>query len=136
MNSGEELVTAAKAARSQDHLEAAAILYTHAAGLAREAGNLLAYAHRLRHAADLHQERGCDADAAPLYAEALAVYRADPATPVLDLANLLRPLAMLKERAGERAEAAALWTEAKALYEKAGVEAGVKESERRRAALG
>lgn len=127
MDSGGELVAAAKAARREGEAEAAASLYLHAAGHARREGDRLACAHRLRHAGDILREAGRDAEAAPLYAEALALYRADPATPALDLANLLRPLALLKERAGARIEAAALWAEAKRLYEAAGVEAGAKE---------
>lgn len=131
MDEGEELVAGAKVARSEGDIDRAAILYTRAAGHAREGGDMLAYAHRLRHAGDLWQEAGKDADAAALYAEALAVYRDHPATPALDLANLLRPLAILKEKSGASGEAAAYWAETKAIYEHAGIEAGVRESERR-----
>jgi tetratricopeptide (TPR) repeat protein len=104
--------------------------------VARQQGNRLVLAHRLRHIGDIHQDAGRYAEAAPFYAEALALYRADPNPPPLDLANMLRPLAMLKEKAGDRAGAAALWAEAGALYGAAGVADGARESERRRALLG
>lgn len=131
MDPGDELVAGAKAARSRGDSGHAALFYINAAAVARDQGDLLAYAHRLRHAGELLLEDGKDADAAPLLADALAVYRAARETPPLDLANLLRPYAMLKEKAGERAEAIAFWTEARDLYEAAGVGAGVLECTRR-----
>jgi hypothetical protein len=131
-----ELVVAAAAARREGRSGDAVDLYARAAEEARGQGDSLVLAHRLRHIGDIHQDAGRDAEAAPFYAEALALYRSRPDTPALDLANLLRPLAMLKEKAGDRAEAAALWAEAAALYEAAGVEIGAKESARRLAALG
>ena len=94
-----------------------------------------ARAHRLRHAGDIHQDEGRDDLAAPLYEEALALYRGRPDTSALDLANLLRPLAMLREKAGAREEAAVHWAEAAALYEAAGVDIGAKECARRLSAL-
>lgn len=75
------------------------------------------------------------AEAASCYAEALALYRAGGATQPLELANTLRGLALVHEARGEGEEAAHLWREARDLYSRAGVAAGVAESERRLAAL-
>jgi hypothetical protein len=132
---GKALASRAKAVRDEGRMEAALDLYARAAVHARREGDALALAHRLRHIGDIHQDAGHDAEAAPFYAEALAVYRDNPATPALDLANLLRPMTMLKEKAGVPADAAALWAEAKTLYEVAGVEEGARESGRRLARL-
>ena len=134
MADGAGLVMAAKAARHEGRLDEAISLYRDAADEARRQGDALVLAHRLRHIGDIFQDVGRDGEAAPFYAEALSLYRGAE-TPVLDLANLLRPLAMLKEKEGDRDGARACWTEAKALYEAAGVEAGVRESARRLAAL-
>ncbi len=130
-----ELVIAAAAARNEGRSDEAIELYARAAGQARLQGDALVLAHRLRHIGDIHQDAGRDAEAAPFYDEALALYRSRADAPVLDLANLLRPLAMLKEKAGDRAEAKTLWAEAATLYETAGVEIGAKESARRLALL-
>jgi tetratricopeptide (TPR) repeat protein len=132
---GRELAARAKAARAEGRTDEALDLYARAAEHARRQGDVLALAHRLRHLGDIHHDAGRDAEAATLYDEALALYRGRPDTPALDLANLLRPLALQKEKAGARGEAAMLWAEAKSLYEEAGVEAGVRESDRRLARL-
>jgi tetratricopeptide (TPR) repeat protein len=134
-DAGKALAAQGKAARDEDRIDAALELYGQAAAHARQQGDTLTLAHRLRHIGDIHQDAGRDAEAAPYYDEALALYRSRPDAPVLDLANMLRPLAMLKEKAGARAEAAALWAEAAALYAEAGVEIGARESARRLAAL-
>lgn len=135
MQDRSELVIAAAAARQDGRVEEAIELYARAAEQARRQGDSLVLAHRLRHIGDILQDARRDADAAPYYAEALALYRSRPDAPILDLANMLRPLAILKEKAGARAEAAALWAEAGPLYEAAGVEPGAKESARRLALL-
>jgi tetratricopeptide (TPR) repeat protein len=135
IDEGREIGAAAKLARDEGRIEDALAGYARAAEVARQQGNSLVLAHRLRHIGDIHQDAGRDAEAAPFYAEALALYREDPNPPPLDLANMLRPLAMLKEKAGDPAGAAALWAEAGALYAAAGVADGAKESERRLAAL-
>lgn len=132
---GARLVAEARAAREAGRSEEALDLYIQAAAAALAAGDPLARAHRLRHVGDIHREAGRDDEALSLYSEALAIYRRCPDRSALDLANLLRPLAMLREKAGERQAAAALWAEARALYEEAGVEAGVRESAGRLAAL-
>jgi hypothetical protein len=74
-------------------------------------------------------------EAAPCYAEALEIYRANQATPPLDLANTLRGYALLRGEMGCREEAKLLWIEAGQLYTAAEVQAGVDESERQVALL-
>jgi tetratricopeptide (TPR) repeat protein len=132
---GRALAIRASAARGEGRIAEALALYAQAAEHARENGDTLAVAHRLRHLGDILQDAGRDAEALPYYDEALALYRSRPDRRGLDLANALRPLALLKEKAGARAEAAALWAEAGALYAAAGVDAGAKESARRLALL-
>lgn len=101
--------------------------YEEALELAHEFGNPELLAHSLRHLADACAESGLDQRAAPLYAQAIDLYRAHNSTASLDFANALRPAAALCERAGELKQAAAHWREAHALYEQAGIEAGVAE---------
>jgi tetratricopeptide (TPR) repeat protein len=136
MNDPNALVIAGSVARQEGRIDEAIDLFTRAAEDARRQGDVLVLAHRLRHIGDIQQDAGRDAEAAPYYDEALALYRSRPDPPVLDLANMLRPLAMLKEKTGDRAGAKALWAEAATLYEAAGVEIGAKESARRLALLG
>ncbi len=132
---GKKLAVQGSAARNEGRIGIAIELYGQAADHARQQGDMLALAHRLRHIGDILQDAGRDAEARPYYDEALALYRSRPDARVLDLANLLRPLAMLKEKAGDTAEAAALWAEAGSLYAEAGVEVGARESARRLALL-
>jgi tetratricopeptide (TPR) repeat protein len=132
---GKALAIQGSAARNEGRIDVAIALYGLAADHARQQGDMLAVAHRLRHIGDICQDAGRDAEAAPYYEEALALYRGRPDTPVLQLANLLRPLAMLKEKAGDTAEAAALWAEAGSHSGPAGVEVGARESARRLALL-
>lgn len=101
--------------------------YEEALGLAHELGNPELVAHSLRHLADACAESGLDQRAAPLYAEAIGMYRVHDGATALDFANALRPAAALCERAGDLEQAAAHWQEARDLYEQAGVEAGVAE---------
>ena len=73
--------------------------------------------------------------AAPLYREALGLYRANPNPPPLDFANAIRSLAILEGQTGAPADAIALWREAGNLYELTGISEGVAECERRIEAL-
>ena len=83
------------------------------------------------HAADILREQKRQNEAAPLYTEALEIYRKHKDTPPLDLANAIRGFALLKEDVGDRTEALSLWREARDLYELTGIPAGVSESDRR-----
>ncbi len=102
-------------------------LYREAVPCCRRGDDPLALAHTVRHLGDVLRKKGDLGEAASRYAEALALYRARPSPPPLDVANALRPLALLRERLGEGKEARALWREARDLYHQAGVEAGVSE---------
>ncbi|HKR64534.1 MAG TPA: hypothetical protein VJZ00_12450 [Thermoanaerobaculia bacterium] len=97
----------------------------------RESGNTDRLAHAIRHLADMHRRDGELALAEPLYVEALALYRANPATKKLDLANAVRPFAILRGLQGAEEESRQLWTEARDLYAECGIEAGVAEATRR-----
>ncbi|HYX52870.1 MAG TPA: tetratricopeptide repeat protein [Candidatus Limnocylindrales bacterium] len=110
-------------------------LYQEAAELYRGMDQPLRLAHTIRHVGDIHGEMKQFEQAEPFYAEALAIYRAHPEAAKLDLANALRGYALQREGVGESQQAAAMWREAGELYAACGVEAGVKESERRVARL-
>ncbi len=110
--------------------------YEEAAAIYRSANNPLKIAHTVRHIADIRRKKGQLTLAEPCYQEALAIYHAHAETPPLDLANAIRGYALLKEALGETREAIALWEEAGRLYAGMNIEAGVKESKRRVAALG
>jgi tetratricopeptide (TPR) repeat protein len=79
---------------------------------------------------DWHREAGQLSEADRCLTEALALYRARPAPPDLDVANALRPTALLREAQGEGDAARALWIEARTLYHRAGVHPGVEECDR------
>jgi hypothetical protein len=63
------------------------------------------------------------------YEEALAIYRAEPDTPTLELANAIRGYALLLTEGGEKTPAISLWHEAKDLYSAAQIQAGKEECE-------
>jgi len=128
---GRVLVQQAQPERQAGRYAQAIALYGEAAELARREGDILTLAHRLRHIADIHMEDGQIELAAPLYDEALALYRTRDDRRTLDLANTLRPMALLKEAQGQHEAARPFWAEARDLYEQVGVEAGVKECTRR-----
>jgi tetratricopeptide (TPR) repeat protein len=101
--------------------------YEEAVDVCRGIGDPLLLAHTLRHLADLHHDDARDDLAEPLYAEALALYRASDAPP-LDLANALRSLAIIKN-------SEELWEEAFHLYVATNVPPGVAETALRLANL-
>jgi tetratricopeptide (TPR) repeat protein len=117
--------------RNLQDLNTSLKLYRQASRVYRDLGNTLKAAHTMRHAADILREQKRVDEAAPLYTEALEIYRKHNDTPPLDLANAIRGFALLKEGVGDRTEALRLWREARDLYELTGVEAGVLESDRR-----
>jgi len=101
-------------------------LYEQAVALFRSAGDPLRLAHAIRHLGDVYAEQGKPGLAEPCFDEALALYRAHPAPPPLDLANAIRSKALLTDET-------ALWSEAAALYELARVEVGAAEARARAA---
>lgn len=115
--------------------DGALLAYLEAVALLRDCDAPLKLAHTLRHLGDLHRERGDLSDAADCYAEALGLYRANPAASTLDLANAVRSFAVLQDAAGDAAVAEVLWDEARSLYRRAHVPAGVANSASRVALL-
>jgi len=127
---GEALAALGRLRRDERDLDAAAKLYEEAAAIAREQGDLYALAHRLRHIGDIALELGDLVRAEDCYSQAGELFDGLQ-TGQLDRANFLRSRALLKEKQGAKAAAAQLWSEARALYSATGIEAGVKESDRR-----
>lgn len=110
--------------------------YEEAAAIYRTLGEPLRLAHTLRHIGDILQDQGRGRLGEAYTREALEIYRGDARTPPLDLANAIRGLAVIKQELGASGQARALWVEAKHLYASVGVDAGVRESEKRIAELG
>jgi tetratricopeptide (TPR) repeat protein len=101
--------------------------YRHAASIEKGLGDELAWAHTMRHIADMLRERKEYAQAEPIYTDVLEICRGHSAARVLDHANALRGMALLKDAAGTPEEALLMWRAARCLYEQAGVEAGIDE---------
>jgi tetratricopeptide (TPR) repeat protein len=102
---------------------------------ARQLGDPLRLAHRVRHLGDAYHYAGRTALAEPCYVEALSIYRRHEHARPLDLANAIRSLAVLKQEGGAAAEAQRLWQEAHDLYVGVHAPAGVAESAARLALL-
>jgi tetratricopeptide (TPR) repeat protein len=116
MYSASEAATQAYQARKDGNLSVARERYADAAKLYRELNDVLAYAHAIRHIADIYQQEHNPLPAKPLYEEALEIYRSNLETRLLDLANTVRPYALLMEEQGDTALAMKLWEEARNLY--------------------
>jgi hypothetical protein len=109
--------------------------YQIAVALARQGGDPLKIAHRVRHLGDAYHYAGWAGLAESCYVEALSIYRRDAHTGRLDLANAIRSFAVLKHEAGAADEAQRLWQEAHDLYVGLNLSAGVAESAARLALL-
>lgn len=109
--------------------------YEEAAEIYRFRQNVLQFAHTIRHVGDIHYEAHHFDLAELQFREALAIYRAHPETPPLDLANAIRGYALLKGATGDIQQARTLWREAGNLYAQLDVQAGVEESQRKLTAL-
>lgn len=101
--------------------------YADALVLCRRGADALLTAHVAGHLGDIERENGATDRAAPLLAEAVAMYHGNLDTKVLDLANAIRPLALAKAALGDVDGAGALWREAQVLYAAVGVSAGTDE---------
>jgi tetratricopeptide (TPR) repeat protein len=101
--------------------------YRHAAAIEKGMGDQLAWVHTMRHIADMLREQKEYAQAEPIYAEVLEIYRGRSDARALDHANALRGMALLKDAAGTPEEALLMWRAARCLYEEAGVGAGIDE---------
>jgi tetratricopeptide (TPR) repeat protein len=122
--------------RDAGNYDAARAHYEEAAEIYRMQGEPQRLAHALRHIGDILQDQGRGRLGEAYVREALELYRADTRTAPLDLANAIRGLAVIKQGLGASGQARALWVEAKDLYASVGVDAGVRESEKRIAELG
>jgi tetratricopeptide (TPR) repeat protein len=127
MSTAGEVVTQGYQARKEGNLSVAREHYTNAAKLYREQNDVLAYAHTIRHIADISQQERNPVSAKPLYEEALEIYRSNLQTKLLDLANTVRPYALLIEEQGDSALAIKLWEEARNLYGSLRLNEGVSE---------
>ncbi len=114
-------------ARKGGDLAAAREHYAEAAKLYRQENQVLAYAHTIRHIADIDQQEHNPGTAKPLYEEALEIYRSNLDTKLLDLANTVRPYALLVEEQGDSVLAMKLWEEARSLYGSLRIDQGVSE---------
>lgn len=121
------LIENGRKARAEHRLDEARRLYSEAAMIHREENNSLAYAHTIRHIADMFLQESQLAEAQPLYEESLELYRTNFNTKLLDLANTVRPYALLHEKLGNQATARELWQEARNLYASLRIDAGVTE---------
>ena len=127
MPSAAEIIAEGREARTRGDLVAARSCYAVAAKIYRDQKDLLAYAHTIRHVADIYQEESNLDDAKPLYEESIELYRSSLGTKILDLANALRPYALLNEAQGNLECARKFWEEARQLYSSVRVEPGVSE---------
>jgi hypothetical protein len=135
MPTASELIEDGRKARAERRLVDARRLYAEAAAIHREENKALAYAHAIRHIADMFLQESQQAEAQPLYEEALEIYRGSLDTKLLDLANTVRPYALLQEGLGNQQTARELWQEARNLYASLRIEPGVDECGRHLQAL-
>lgn len=127
MTTPAEVIAQGRQARNQGDFASARARYAAAAKIYREQNDLLAYAHTIRHIADIYQQESNPVEAKPLYEECIELYRSNLGTKILDLANALRPYALLNEAQGNLDFGRRLWEEARQLYSSIRVEAGVSE---------
>jgi tetratricopeptide (TPR) repeat protein len=125
MGSVAQIIAEARQARAAGDLALARFRYAAAAKIYRDQNDLLAYAHTIRHVADIYQQESYSGEAKPLYEESIELYRSNLNTKILDLANALRPYALLNEVQGNPELASKLWEEARQLYSSLRVEPGV-----------
>ncbi len=127
MATAAEVIAQGRQARNDGNLAVARARYAAAAKIYRDQNDVLAYAHTIRHIADIYQQESNLVEAKPLYEESIELYRSNLSTRILDLANALRPYALLNEAQGRVETARKLWEEARQLYSSVRVEAGVSE---------
>jgi tetratricopeptide (TPR) repeat protein len=125
----QELRRRGESARRKDGAMAR-LCYEEAVVLFRETDEPLLLAHTIRHLGDVYLEQGRPDLAEPCYHEALGLYRSHADESSLDMANAVRSLAVLRWE-----QAKMLWEEVRTLYTGLSIEAGIKESTARVAAL-
>jgi tetratricopeptide (TPR) repeat protein len=131
MDSAQPLIDQGYAAHHAGNLQLALELYQAAANALSKLNEPLRLAHTIRHVADIQRHLQLLDEAHANYAEALAIYRAQPDTGKLDLANTLRPYALLMESLGNHTAAREMLTEARDLYAALNLQVGVDEANRR-----
>lgn len=104
--------------------------YEESVAILRQLEEPLFLAHTVRHLGDVYHEQGRSDLAENCYLEALSLYRKHQDRSPLDLANAIRSLAVLRWE-----QSRALWEEARDLYTTIDIEAGIKESTARIAAI-
>lgn len=124
-----EAISEGQQARKEKNLAAARALYAEAAKIYADQNDSLAYAHTIRHIADMYLDESNLVEAKPLYEKSLEIYRGNLNTKLLDLANAVRPYALLHEKSGNLEAARQLWQEARNLYMSLRLEEGVRESD-------
>jgi len=127
MSTAGDVVSQGYQARKEGRLSEAREYYTIAAKIYHQKNDVLAYAHTIRHVADIFQQECNPSLAKPLYEEALEIYRSNLQTKLLDLANAIRPYALLIEERGDSTLAMKLWEEARNLYASLRISEGVSE---------
>ncbi len=95
-----QAISLGQQARQEKNFALAREHYAAAAKTYRDQNDTLAYAHTIRHIADIYQQESNLVQAKPLYEESLEHYRSNHGTKILDLANTLRPYALLNEQQG------------------------------------
>jgi tetratricopeptide (TPR) repeat protein len=99
-----------------DHYEALS-RQRRAVALLRDTEDVPALAHAVRHVADILVEAGQPDEAGPAITEMLALYRAAPDAPPLDVADALRSAALQAEAIQDSDTAWIFWIQARARYE-------------------
>jgi tetratricopeptide (TPR) repeat protein len=122
-----EAISQGRQARNDGKFSVARGHYAEAAKIYRDQNDSLAYAHTIRHIADIYLQESNLAEAKPLYEESLEIYRSNLDTRIIDLANIVRSYALLNEKQGYLDLARKLWEEARHLYGSLRVDAGVSE---------
>ncbi len=135
MQDAAEQVSQGREARHEKRLADARAHYAEAAHIYRDENKPLAYAHTIRHIADMHLDELNLTAAKPLYEESLEIYRNNLDTKLLDLANTVRPYALLNEKLGDLEAATQFWHEARNLYTSLRINDGVRECESHLVAL-
>ncbi len=119
----EALTGVAQARRDSGDRTSAAIYYSEAITLLRNANATVPLAHSLRHAAEVRSEMKEHGVAGTQIDEAIRLYRAFDTPEPLHLANALRVAALNDER-----QAHAAWAEALVLYKSSDIAAAVEEA--------
>ena len=74
--------------------------YAEVAKIYRDQNDVPAYAHVIRHIADIYRQESNLVEAKRLYEESLELNRGNLGTKIIDLVNTVRPYALLNEEQG------------------------------------